>query len=73
MPLLIAQGHEWHLLVVSKSSVQITIWEQVAIGSTRTCFDALKVVAVLHWLMEWAETVWRPWLLALADQPNIGG
>lgn len=66
LPLLIAQGHDWHLLIVSKNDQKMTIWEQVDIGSTRSCFDAMKVVAVLHLLMDWAVGVWRPWLLSLA-------
>ncbi|KAI9657282.1 MAG: hypothetical protein M1829_006927 [Trizodia sp. TS-e1964] len=65
LPLLIAQGHDWHLLFVSTDSQKMTIWEQIDIGSTRSCFDAMKVVAVLHWLMDWAERVWRPWFLSL--------
>ncbi|ORY01182.1 hypothetical protein BCR34DRAFT_494068, partial [Clohesyomyces aquaticus] len=65
LPLLIAQGHDWHLLIVSKNDERMTIWEQIDIGSTRSCFDAMKVVTVLHWLMDWAERVWRPWLLLL--------
>jgi hypothetical protein len=65
IPLLIAQGHDWHLLVVSKNDQNMTIREQIAFGSTRSYFDALKIVAVLHWLFEWAETVWRLWLLLL--------
>ncbi|KAF2257717.1 hypothetical protein CC78DRAFT_505823 [Lojkania enalia] len=65
LPLLIAQGHDWHLLIVSKNDQKMTIWEQIDIGSTRSCFDAMKVVTVLHWLMDWAERVWRPWLLSL--------
>lgn len=48
LPLLIAQGHDWHLLIVSKTDQRMTIWEQVDIGSTRLCFDAMKVVTVLH-------------------------
>ena len=38
------------------------------IGNTRNVCDALKVVAVLHWLLDWAETVWRPWFLELIDK-----
>jgi len=67
LPLLIAQGHDWHLLIVSKNDQKMTIWEEIAIGSTRSCFDAMKVLAVLHWLMDWAETVWRPWFLSLME------
>ena len=26
--------------------------EHIAIGNTRSCFDAIKVVAVLHWLVD---------------------
>lgn len=64
-PLLIAQGHDWHLLIVSKNDQKMTVWEEIAIGSTRSCFDAMKTISVLHWLMDWAEIVWRPWFLSL--------
>ncbi|KAF2752970.1 hypothetical protein EJ05DRAFT_421878, partial [Pseudovirgaria hyperparasitica] len=65
LPLLVAQGHDWHLLIVSKNNQKMTVWEQITIGSSRSCFDAMKVVAVLHWLMDWAERVWRPRFLSL--------
>ncbi|KAF2625644.1 hypothetical protein BU25DRAFT_396335 [Macroventuria anomochaeta] len=65
LPVLISQGHEWHLLVVTKTIERVMIREQVMIGSTRNVCDALKVVALLHWLLNWAETVWRPWFLEL--------
>ncbi|KAF1938276.1 hypothetical protein EJ02DRAFT_469074 [Clathrospora elynae] len=65
IPVLISQGHEWHMLVVTKTSERVTIREQIMIGSTRNVCDALKVVAVLHWLLNWAETAWRPWFLEL--------
>ncbi|KAF2260949.1 hypothetical protein CC78DRAFT_584248 [Lojkania enalia] len=67
VPLLIAQGHDWHLLIVSKDGQKMTIREQLDAGSTRSCFDAMKVLAILHWLMDWAEMIWRPWLLSLPD------
>ena len=65
LPLLVAQGHDWHSLIVSKNDKKTIIWEQIDIGSTRSCFDAMKVLATLHWLMDWAERVWRPWFLSL--------
>lgn len=65
IPVPISQGHDWHLLIVAKTSERLAVREQVMIGSTRNCFDALKVVAVLHWLVDWAERVWRPWFLSL--------
>lgn len=48
LPLLIAQSHDWHLLVVSKNNQKMTIWEQIAIGSTRSYFDAMKLIAALY-------------------------
>jgi hypothetical protein len=49
---VITQGHDWHLLVVSKNDQKMTIWEQIGVGSTRSCFDAMKVVTVFHWLRD---------------------
>lgn len=59
-PLLIVQGHDWHFLITSRNDENMTVWEQIHCGSTRTCFDAMKVVATLHWIMDWIESVWRP-------------
>ncbi|KAL5113179.1 hypothetical protein ACEQ8H_008957 [Pleosporales sp. CAS-2024a] len=68
IPILIVQGHEWHLLIATKSDQGLLFREQIPIGSTRTCFDMLKIVAILHWLFQWAETTWRPWFLSLIDK-----
>lgn len=65
IPVLISQGHEWHLLIVTKTDEKVIVREQVMIGSTRNVYDALEIVSVLHWLLDWAETVWRPWFLDL--------
>jgi hypothetical protein len=71
LPILIVQGHEWHLLIVTKDLDKMIIREQIGFGNTRTCFNAMKVVAALHWLMDWAERVWRPWFMSLL--PQVGG
>ena len=63
LPLLIAQGHEWHLLIVVLHDEKMVVREQVAIGSTRNCYDAMKTLAALHWLMDWAQRIWRPWFV----------
>lgn len=65
IPILISQGHGWHLLIGTKTAEKLVYREQVLIGSTRNCFDVMKVVAVLRWLMHWAERVWRPWFRGL--------
>lgn len=72
MPLLIAQGHDWHLLIVSRrahsddeSGPGTIIWQKIDVGSTRNCFDAFKLLAVLHVIADWAFTVWRPWFREL--------
>jgi hypothetical protein len=64
-PLIIAQGHEWHLLIVSKNDQRMVVREQIAFGSSRSAFDGLKVIVVIHWLTDWAETVWRPFFMSL--------
>lgn len=61
MPLVIAQGHDWYFLIISPDQGQTIMWQKLDIGSTRNLFDALKIIAVLHYLMQWAEKTWRPW------------
>ncbi|KAL8655149.1 MAG: hypothetical protein Q9210_001059 [Variospora velana] len=75
MPLLIVQGHDWYLFVVSqqqpslaekkKRKLTTVIWQKIDIGNTRNCFDAYKLLSVLHLIMDWAYRVWRPWFLEL--------
>lgn len=71
MPLVIAQGHDWHLLLISyqppPGGGRTVIWQKIDIGNTRNCFDADTIIAVLHLVMQWAETTWRPWFHSLSD------
>ena len=60
MPLVIAQGHDWHLHIVSHQPLpegggRTIIWQKIDIGNTRNCFDTFKVIAVLHVVLRWAE------------------
>lgn len=56
MPLVIVQGHDWHLLIVSQTSAPLalkpTVGQKIDMGSSRNCFDAYKVVAILHLLAD---------------------
>jgi hypothetical protein len=72
IPLLIAQGHDWHLLIISKDDKKMVFRDQIAVGSTRSCFDAMIMVEVLHWCMKWAETVWRLFFLSLIGEQGVG-
>ncbi|KAI4223122.1 MAG: hypothetical protein L6R36_005653 [Xanthoria steineri] len=71
MPLIIAQGHDWHFFVISQQLDPVSekrttiIWQKIDIGNTRNCFDAYKLIAVLHLVMEWAYNTWRPWFYNL--------
>jgi len=71
MPLVIAQGHDWHLLIISHQPSpedgRTVIWQKIDIGNTRNCFDIYKIIAVLHLVMQWAETTWRPWFYSLLN------
>lgn len=60
IPLLIAQGHDWYLLIVSRDMSRTVIRDQIPVGGSRNVFEALKLVAVLQWCAQWAETQWRP-------------
>ena len=65
IPVLIAQGHDWHLLIITKTEEKMVVREQIGIGNTRNCFDTMKVLAVLHWAIQWAEQIWRPWFASI--------
>ena len=70
MPLVIAQGHDWHLIISHQPSPEggrTVIWQKIDIGNTRNCFDIHKIIAVLHLVAQWAETTWRPWFHSLLD------
>lgn len=67
MPLIVAQGHDWHLMIISQRSEKSIIWQKIDIGNTRNCFDAYKLMAVLHLVLDWAQTVWRPWFHRLIE------
>lgn len=70
VPLIVVQGHDWHFLILSQSSkpsIQTTIWQKIDMGSTRCCFDTYKIITVLHYLIDWAERVWRPWFHSLIE------
>jgi hypothetical protein len=41
----------------------MVVREQIVFGSSRSAFNVLKVIAVIHWLTDWAETVWRPFFI----------
>ena len=75
MPLVIVQGHDWHLLIISHQlspeEGRTIIWQKIDIGNTRSCFDTFKIVAVLHLALQWAETTWRPWFCSLLDLAKI--
>ena len=70
LPLMIAQGHDWHFLIIShqlsREEGMTVIWQKIDIGSTRNCFDSYKILAVLHLVM-----TWRPWFYSLLDFVNI--
>ncbi|KAL8724616.1 MAG: hypothetical protein Q9166_007848 [cf. Caloplaca sp. 2 TL-2023] len=67
MPLLIAQGHDWHLLIISQQPDKggTVIWQKIDVGNTRNLFDTYKLIAVIHLVMSWAYTTWRPWFHGL--------
>ncbi|KAL8764901.1 MAG: hypothetical protein Q9209_007826 [Squamulea sp. 1 TL-2023] len=67
MPLIVAQGHDWHLMIISQGGEKTIIWQKIDIGNTRNCFDAYKLMAVLHLVLDWAQTVWRPWFCRLIE------
>ena len=65
VPILVAQGHEWHLLIFKKEPGRTMVRGDIFIGSTKNCYQTMKVIAALHWVMDWAETVWRPFFKTL--------
>ena len=76
MPLVIVQGHDWHLLIIShqvspEGEEGTIIWQKIDIGNTRNCFDTYKIIGILHLVCRWAEMTWRPWFCSLLDLANL--
>lgn len=71
-PILIVQGHDWHLLILQKELNRTLIWEKIDVGNTRSVFAACQVLAVLHWLAHWADTTFKSWLEGLVSVPVEG-
>ncbi|KXL42052.1 hypothetical protein M433DRAFT_66560 [Acidomyces richmondensis BFW] len=62
MPVLIAQGHEWNVLIIERRATETLVWQQIPIGSTRNVYDVCRALSAIHWLIDWAERDWRDWL-----------
>ncbi|KAL9091124.1 MAG: hypothetical protein Q9165_005051 [Trypethelium subeluteriae] len=65
-PLVLVQGHDWRVVILSEDDKQRIMWDSIMIGDTRNCFDLVKLVAVLHWILHWAVTEYLPWLKTIA-------
>ncbi|KAF2231052.1 hypothetical protein EV356DRAFT_452728 [Viridothelium virens] len=72
MPLILVQGHDWRVSILSKKDGKVVIRESILIGSTRNCFDTMKLVAAFHWMMNWAVVKWLPKFKIIAGGPNYG-
>lgn len=68
-PMIVAQGADWHVLLVTWSKESsLVVHFKIDIGSSRSCYDLYKLLASLHVICHWAETTWRPWFNELVGK-----
>ncbi|KAI0391276.1 hypothetical protein F5Y17DRAFT_470921 [Xylariaceae sp. FL0594] len=77
IPGIIAQGHEWHLVLSTyedgggngngKKNKTTTLFTASQFLSTQECMDAYSVVAGIRRLAAWARDVYIPWFTSHVD------
>ncbi|KAK4900162.1 hypothetical protein LTR49_027510 [Elasticomyces elasticus] len=62
LPLVMIQGHQWNFYYAQMKTDSTTLWYgSDAFGNTSTLLGIYRIVAGLQRLMQWAETVYKPW------------
>ncbi|KAK4552405.1 hypothetical protein LTR86_010419 [Recurvomyces mirabilis] len=62
LPLVMIQGHQWNFYYAQMKTDSTTLWYGGdAFGNTSTLLGIYRIVAGLQRLMQWAETVYKPW------------
>ncbi|OAA41833.1 hypothetical protein ISF_09761 [Cordyceps fumosorosea ARSEF 2679] len=67
LPGIIAQGHNWSLVITTMEGDRTVLWHKVAIGSTEQPRGIYQLVRSLQYLEKWAKEVHWPWLKATVE------
>lgn len=60
-PLLLVQGHEWNLMVAFREGDTTVLLSKILFGTTASYEGIYRIVAVVHFLLQWAKTSLSPW------------
>ncbi|KAF2206651.1 hypothetical protein CERZMDRAFT_89143 [Cercospora zeae-maydis SCOH1-5] len=64
LPLVMIQGHQWNFYYAQMKTDATTLWYGGdAFGNTSTLLGIYRIIAGLQRLMQWAETVYKPWFI----------
>ena len=61
LPLVKVQGHDWKLLIAEKKTGSISIYGELAMGSTQSHLGVYQLLAALRRLAQWVNEEYRPW------------
>ncbi|KAG5756869.1 hypothetical protein H9Q70_000512 [Fusarium xylarioides] len=61
LPGIIVQGHEWYFVASGREGTKAVLWTMKGFGATSDVIGIYKIVSVLQYLANWAETVYWPW------------
>ncbi|KAK2469943.1 hypothetical protein H9L39_18758 [Fusarium oxysporum f. sp. albedinis] len=61
LPGIIIQGHEWYFVASGREGTKTVLWTMKGFGATSDIVGIYKIVSVLQYLANWAETVYWPW------------
>ncbi|KAK6206226.1 hypothetical protein QIS74_13645 [Colletotrichum tabaci] len=62
LPGLVAQGHDWYFIAITRDEDGLTRqWSKILIGTTETTAGIYSLIAVLQTLARWVEDDFYPW------------
>lgn len=61
LPLVVVQGNEWKFFYLENGEKKAQLWSHITVGDTGSVRGIYQVATALQQLLEWSETVYRPW------------
>ncbi|WPG98210.1 Hypothetical protein R9X50_00099700 [Acrodontium crateriforme] len=61
LPLVVVQGNDWKFFYLEDTGTKAKLWSHITLGDTGSVRGIYQVSTALQQLIEWSETIYRPW------------